>query len=77
MTLYHQILTDNDEVDIVVDYNPSTHEVDRILEVCFNKVDYLDTINFLTSLNFIYQIDWHEIYKENKQQFESDMREDA
>lgn len=77
MTLYHQIQTDHDEVDIVVEYNPITQEVEKVLEVCFNKIDYIDTLNQLTSLNFIYQIDWHEIYKENKRQFEYDQWKDS
>ena len=77
MTLYHQIVTDHDEVDIVVEYNPITQEVENVLEVCFNKIDYIETLNQLTTLNFIYQIDWHEIYKENKRQFEYDQWKDS
>ncbi len=76
MTLYHQILTDNNEVDIVVDYNPQDDSIE-IIEICFNKVDYTETLDYLSSLKFVYEIDWHSIYKENKQQFESDMREDS
>lgn len=75
MTLHHQISTDHDEVDIVVDYDPKEDTIE-ILEVCFNKVDYTDTLNQLTTLNFIYEIDWTSIYKEQKQQFECDQRED-
>ncbi len=71
MTLYHQILTDNDEVDIVVDYNPQDDSIE-IIEICFNKVDYTETLDHLSSLKFVYEIDWQSIYKENKQQFEYD-----
>lgn len=75
MTLSHQIITDHDEVDIIVDYDPRLDEIE-ILEVCFNKIDYTDTINELTTLNFIYEIDWNTIYKEQKQQFNCDQLED-
>ena len=76
MTLYHQISTDADEVDIVVDYDPKEDTIE-IIEVCFNKIDYTDTLNYLSNLNFIYEIDWREIYRDQKRQFEYDQREDA
>ena len=76
MTLHHQISTDHDEVDIVVDYDPREDTI-KILEVCFNKIDYTDILNQLTTLNFIYEIDWRSIYTEQKQQFNCDQLEDC
>ena len=76
MTLSHQIKVDTDVVDIVVDYNQKEDHVE-IIEVSFNDIDYTETLNFLNSLNFIYEIDWNEIYKEQKQQFDYDQRENA
>jgi hypothetical protein len=75
MTLSHQIKVDADVVDIVVDYNQKEDHVE-IIEVSFNDIDYTETLNFLNALNFIYEIDWNEIYKEQKQQFDCDQRED-
>ena len=76
MTLSHQIKVDTDVVDIVVDYNQKEDHVE-VIEVSFNDIDYTETLNFLNALNFIYEIDWNEIYKEQKRQFEYDQREDA
>ncbi len=76
MTLSHQIKVDTDVVDIVVDYNQKEDHVE-VIEVSFNDIDYTETLNFLNALNFIYEIDWNEIYKEQKQQFDYDQRENA
>lgn len=76
MTLSHQIKVHADVVDIVVDYNQKEDHVE-VIEVSFNDIDYTETLNFLNALNFIYEIDWNEIYKEQKRQFEYDQREDV
>jgi hypothetical protein len=76
MTLSHQITTEQDEVDIVVDYDPKEDTIE-IVAVCFGKSDYTDTLNQLSTLNFVYEIDWRSIYNEQKQQFEADQLEDC
>lgn len=76
MTLSHQITTEQDEVDIIVDYDPKEDTIE-IVAVCFGKSDYTDTLNQLSTLNFVYEIDWRSIYKEQKQQFEADQLEDC
>jgi hypothetical protein len=76
MTLSHQIKTDHDEIDVVVDYDPKEDTIE-IVSICFGENDFTETLNQLTTLNFVYEIDWRSIYKEQKQQFDYDQREDA
>jgi hypothetical protein len=75
MVLSHQIITDGGEVDILVDYDPKEDNIE-IVAVCFGKTDLTETLDQLTTLNFVYEIDWKSIYREQKEQFECDQRED-
>lgn len=55
------------DIDIVVNYDPTEREVTEVLEICINKVDVCLTLSELGAEDkFIDIFDWADIYFETK-----------